>query len=370
MSYVFRLTDESVEDGFRRIARRELKGALALLRPTDGVESHYETGEGQEEEEPELAASSLAEGNALEAPGATRDIVLRQSPTPEAGHAPPPNGGENPFAHAAEATPRLPTAQAIHGLRKHIKKLRGLLQLVKPTFPRFAEVNGILREHAALLAPLRDAEVRLATVQALSEDLPPGLVEALEHRLDEEVARLRADPELPKTLSAMSDTFARLRDEAKDWRLSADGWKALEPGLKATWRKGRAGLAASQEALGRDAKVFHEWRKAVKHHWYQARLLVPIWPEIMSPWVSVADRLGETLGRHQDLDILRIHLALLEEEGSFSSAEHGHYLRAINARMLSEAEAALTLGARFYADKPKALARRWKRWWGAWQARQ
>lgn len=249
----------------------------------------------------------------------------------------------------------LPDAATVHGLRKHTKKLRGLIRLVRPVFPGFAGVNAVLRDGAARLAPLRDAEVRLATLAALGPDLPGAA--PVRERLAVEVEAERARADLPAELARLAAEMAALRKAASDWKLEAKGWEALAPGLAATWRAGRQGLRAAARA--QDAVPFHDWRKAVKHHWYQARLLEPMWPAVLTPWIAVVDELGETLGRHNDLDVLRTHLGP-DLDPALSQA--------IAARMAQEARAALALGVRVHADRPGALVRRWGVWWGAWRA--
>lgn len=249
----------------------------------------------------------------------------------------------------------LPDAAAVHGLRKHTKKLRGLIRLVRPVFPGFAGVNAVLRDGAARLAPLRDAEVRLATMQALGAGLP-GAAPVLA-RLATEVEAERARADLPAELARLAAEMAALRKAAGGWKLEAKGWQALAPGLGATWRAGRRGLRDAGRA--QDAEPFHEWRKVVKHHWYQARLLEPLWPAVLTPWIAVVGELGEALGRHNDLDVLRAHLGPdLDPD----------LAQAIAARMAVDAGAALALGRRVYADRPGALVRRWGLWWDVWQA--
>lgn len=264
----------------------------------------------------------------------------------------------------------LPDAGAVHGLRKHTKKLRGLIRLVRPVFPGFAEANATLRDAAARLAPLRDAEVRLATLRGLAADLPGGLPPALEDRLAAEVADLRARSDLPAELARLRDELLGLRDQARGWRLTARGWAALEPGLAETWRRARRGLRAARAAFDPaapyDAAAFHEWRKAVKYHWYQARLLTPLWPAHLEAWARLADELGEGLGRHNDLDVLRAHLAGLDDPALAAHVSEGPLAALLAARMRAAARAALELGTRFLADKPGALSRRFRVWWQAW----
>lgn len=256
----------------------------------------------------------------------------------------------------------LPDAEAVHGLRKTTKKLRGLIRLVRPVFPGFDAANAALRDGARRLAPLRDAEVRLATLRGLGADLAPDL----ELRLQAEVAALRAGADLPAELARLAAELEGLRKAARSWRLEARGWAALAPGLTASWRQARRGLRRSRAALGREAAPFHDWRTAVKHHWYQARLLQPLWPALMDPWIAQVDALGEGLGRHNDLDVLRAHVARCDDPALARLATEGPLPRALAARMQAEAEAALALGARLLADRPGALARRWGLWWQLW----
>ena len=57
----------------------------------------------------------------------------------------------------------------VHEARRRCKKLRGLLRLVRPVFPEFARENAAIRDAAALLSHLRDAEVLHQTVAELVE---------------------------------------------------------------------------------------------------------------------------------------------------------------------------------------------------------
>ena len=53
---------------------------------------------------------------------------------------------------------------SIHQCRKHIKKLRGLLRMVRPSMGRaYRPANNTFRDAARLLSPYRDAHALLAT---------------------------------------------------------------------------------------------------------------------------------------------------------------------------------------------------------------
>ena len=57
----------------------------------------------------------------------------------------------------------------LHEARRRCKKLRGLLRLVRPAFADFARENAAVRDAAALLSHLRDAEVLQHTVLDLAK---------------------------------------------------------------------------------------------------------------------------------------------------------------------------------------------------------
>ena len=67
------------------------------------------------------------------------------------------------------ATPEGHGRSVVHEARRRCKKLRGLLRLVRPAFPEFARENAAIRDAAALLSHLRDAEVLRQTVADLGK---------------------------------------------------------------------------------------------------------------------------------------------------------------------------------------------------------
>ncbi|HST38572.1 MAG TPA: CHAD domain-containing protein, partial [Conexibacter sp.] len=62
-------------------------------------------------------------------------------------------------------------AKAIHQARKHLKKTRALLRLVRPALGNtvYHAENDALRDAAGKLSATRDADVLVATVDALAD---------------------------------------------------------------------------------------------------------------------------------------------------------------------------------------------------------
>jgi CHAD domain-containing protein len=246
----------------------------------------------------------------------------------------------------------------VHAMRKSVKKLRGLLRLVRPVLPDAKAENAVLRDAGRHLSELRDAAVQLSTVRRLSEGMEPAHRAALIAPFEAAAAQqdARADD---ATLPAFAKAMSGFLDRSQAWTLKRDDWKAIEPGLTATWDAARAALRAVRHD---DAEALHEWRKRVKDHWYQARLLRPIWPPLMDPHVAAANELGEILGQVNDLAVLRERLeaAPLDPPVRHEARDRADLL---HAELLARA---LPLGRRLLAEKSDALAARWRKWWALW----
>lgn len=254
----------------------------------------------------------------------------------------------------------------VHEARKRVKKLRGLLRLVRPAFGRFSDENVTLRDAARTLSGLRDQTAMIETLDRLSERHPARidkrrtvpLRRALEARRDEAAAA----QDFGERIEAFRDVLQKVRGRAEGWRLKSDGWPALGPGLAQTYGRGREAMTqAHRTGRGGD---FHEFRKRVKYHGYHARLLAPIWPPLMEPYALLLDELGELLGEQHDLQAFAPLVA--ESELKVEVRADLEEL-ALEERRRLEAQA-LVVGARVYAEKPKAIARRLGAWWAAWAA--
>lgn len=259
-------------------------------------------------------------------------------------------------ARALLADPAMPRDTLVHELRKNVKKTRALLRLVRPQFKGYERENAALRDAARLISDLRDADVLAATFDNVASRvyLPPDALAALRARIVPPHAEI-ADAEA--RLAAHAEAVAAVARRARDWKIPGAGFDALDAGLERSWTAARkamnaAGTAPTGEAL-------HLWRKRVKDHWYHARLLVRIWPEMMEHHIAAADTLGETLGEARDLAFLIEAL-----EGDADATDLRARAAEEEARLLADAR---TLGARFFSEKASGLAQRWRGWWDVWR---
>lgn len=249
----------------------------------------------------------------------------------------------------------VPDAAAVHDLRKRIKKLRGLLRLVRAGFPGAADEIAALRGAAQALATRRDAEVILAW----HDRLAPGKGNALRAML---AARAEAAPQDGAGgADHARGVLAGVASRVPDWRVRGRDGRVIAAGLTRSLTRG---AAAMQAARGGGAEALHDWRKRVKDLWYQARLMQPVWPEGIAPWRQAADDLGEMLGDHHDLAVF---MAMTEGlEGGL--AAEAMPLRAQALRLSADIEArAFALGNRLYAAPPEVVCDLWLAWWKGWR---
>jgi CYTH domain-containing protein/CHAD domain-containing protein len=257
-------------------------------------------------------------------------------------------------------------ATAIHGARKDLKKLRGLLRLVRHQLgeKRYHAENRRYRDAGRLLAGSRDAEVKLETLTHLrggSATLPAEAAERWEGMLESERdERKAADHENDGRLTAASEAIEKGRRKIDKWRLRSDSWELVGPGLSRSYGEGRRALGA----VLADPSVanVHEWRKRAKDLWYQLRIVHDAWPALLGETVDQVHELTDLLGDHHDLAVLGDDLHSRDALG-----DHGAFETAIEKRQKELLDAALEIGRRLYAERPQAFRRRIKRYWRAWR---
>ena len=269
--------------------------------------------------------------------------------------------------------------RAVHDARKHLKKTRALLRLVRPALGRAAyrRENDALREAGLALSGARDADVLVATADALAAHaagrLPADVFDQLRDALAAEAAAARADgdgelhsgasdrtdgepdggaPDLADVIAALE--AAERRVDA--WPLAGAGHATLLAGVTRAYARGREARAAARAEP--DPELLHAWRKRAKDLWYHERLLAPAWPVVLKAHAKEAHRLTELLGDDHDLAVLDARLASAAPLAPAVDAARAE-LRALvadrSARLRADAH---RLGDRVYAESPKAFRRR------------
>ena len=151
----------------------------------------------------------------------------------------------------------------------------------------------------------------------------------------------------------------RVAAEFPDWPDSVA--EALVPGLERAYRRGRERMREAEEDPSTER--LHEWRKRAKDHWYHLRLVRDAWPQELEARADEVHRLTDLLGDDHDLAILAGEAQAAGE----ASDDRADLLAAIDRRRAGLKAEAFKLGARVYAEKPKAFGRRMEALLEAWR---
>ncbi len=266
----------------------------------------------------------------------------------------------------ALSVPPQERAEGVHQARKRFKELRALLRLVrKPLGAEFQRENHRLRDLGRTLAESRDATAMLESWDALAKRFPDLFGEA-----DFKQTRRRLQTRAKQAESGTTDLdthIGKVIEELKDarssvdtWPLQAKGFELLAGGVRRTYADGCAELARVRHDLSDEQ--LHQWRKRVKDHWYQTRLLAPSWPKLMQLRSDSLKELADLLGDDHDLAVMT---ELMQAQPALfgSDALRQRLGTAIAERRSELQSAALRLGEEIYQDAPKELVARWQRYW-------
>ena len=251
----------------------------------------------------------------------------------------------------------------VHDLRKKCKRMRGLIRLMRGPLEadgKYEADNAFFRDAARALGSVRDSQVMIETydktMKRFAGEVDRRHLAPIRRALTLHERAVNRRDDLAARLAAFRDRMLEAREHIEDWRIEDDGYEAVREGFTRSYRRGRKAMAAA--FIGPTDENFHAWRKHAKYHWYHTRLLEPVWKSEMKARRREAKELGEVLGDHHDLAMLRGHLA----------GQNGrvHEFNALmDRRSVELAASARILGERLYAAKPKALAADVGNWWHA-----
>jgi CHAD domain-containing protein len=255
--------------------------------------------------------------------------------------------------------------EAIHEARKNLKKIRGLLRLMRPELGEiYRRENIFFREAGRQLSPFRDAGAMLETFDALRVkyrgEMGPGRLASIRRRLVARKKQAEKQDSLEKVLIGMAIVLRGSANRVGTWPLAADGFAAIAPGFEATFRRGRRALARVRKRPL--PENFHEWRKRVKDHWYHVRLLQGAWDGTMPAYERRLKDLETWLGEDRNLVVLQEKV--MAEPGFYGQeAEIASFVSLVGRYGKELRSDALALGARIYNEKPGPFTQRIERMW-------
>jgi CHAD domain-containing protein len=264
------------------------------------------------------------------------------------------------------------SAERVHEARKDLKKTRSALRLVRDALGDeiHRRENEHYRDAGRSLSGSRDAEAMIESLDALVERFGEGARDrtaGLREQLEAELRDARAGGSTERAMASAAAALAGGRPRIGSLPLQGDGWELIGPGIQRSYRRGRKRLRAVEE----EASVanLHELRKRVKDLWYQLRLIRDADEQMVGSLAAHAHDLSDHLGDDHDLALLRGE-AVRRSTAFGEPSEQRHLIELIDRRRGELQFAAISLGSRIYAVKPKRFAKRLESRWEAWRERE
>jgi len=271
-------------------------------------------------------------------------------------------------ARRALSDPELPDAEAVHEVRKALKRWRALLRLLaRPLGEQADQMRAEARELMRALSSARDAQSALDALADLRKaDMPFS-----ETSLETIRARLTAIKDAAEQTGFSKDMRGRLTRYLDYATLSLERWpiKAIDfdtvaDGLISTYRRARQ-LVPDNWAEA-DPEHLHDLRRRVVEHRHQMDLMEPLWPRLGQVWAEEAQRLRNRLGACQDLAVFTNLTAPHQPLAPWRS----RLTPVVEARRAAHLKTAARLAGRLFAEKPKAFRRRLAALWAARRAKK
>lgn len=214
--------------------------------------------------------------------------------------------------------------EAVHDMRKRLKKLRALVRLMEHSLNGrdYRQQNVRLRDLGHQLEDIRSAQAQLACLDMLSQNFEKpikgsafkGLRQVLVDEL--EVERARFDP---GRWEVIGEGLVAAKEQLSTWPTKGKGFDAIAASVKKTYKKGFSASQSAKECP--EPEQLHELRKQAKNLRYQLQLLQNMWPRTLKATAKSLHELTDMLGEVRDLHLLNIWL--VEKSGRSSVNPRG-----------------------------------------------
>jgi hypothetical protein len=252
---------------------------------------------------------------------------------------------------------------AVHATRRHIKKIRALMKLVRRALGRrhYGAANRHLRAVNRLLAPVADGQAVLETLARVAaryrDELPRDVVADVHHSLVRRDTMAREQAAVNDVARTAARLLRRERDRVRHWELSERGFGAVAEGYERTVTAGRRAMVKAANGQGDE---YHTWRQRVKEHWLQIRLLQERCGNRLGADERRLEELDGLLGECHNCVILR---DAVRSDSTLTRTDAARCLRVVRRYEHTLRRAAHQLGAKVYQDTPAQDAARVHRLW-------
>ena len=250
--------------------------------------------------------------------------------------------------------------KGIHQARKHLKKLRALIRLIRDQLGRnsYKDGNIYYRDIGRHLAALRD----ITSLIEISIQLQEQYAQIIGHEGFEHLLQLltqerkRIQKEKPQKQLFKKEVQLIKKDKTRFTKPSKPVY-SIENALKSLTRVYKRGVRGFQKAqILPEAEGMHDWRKRVKYLWHHFQLIEQAWPALMICYIEILKNLADELGDYHDLALLQEKTQLLKKNLPEGFAKK--LWKIAEKEKKNKLSEALNLGQLIYAERPKAFRRR------------
>lgn len=253
--------------------------------------------------------------------------------------------------------------EAVHDARRRVKKIRAIIRLVRPVLDKtYRAVDRDLKEVSRMLAPVADGQGVIETLNAIAHryhrTLPPSTIEAARAGLVRRSQQTDEQARAQGIVHIAADTLRSEQARITQWRVAADGFRAISPGLHESYRRARHMMIA---AWSRPTPAhYHRWRRFVKDHWFHIRLLEGRCGDDLMSYQRRLEALDGVLGEYHNVILLR---EVLITDRFVSRGETARCLRVVAQYQRVLRRHAESLGLRIYSERPRRFVRRVRALW-------
>lgn len=258
-------------------------------------------------------------------------------------------------------------ADTIHQVRKRCKKIRAALQLVRGALGNtYSKENAWYRDAARGISDVRDTEAMIETCGALAKrfiDQVDIVIQPILSALETRKNMLMEDTNrIDKLLQDFESAMVAGHKRVASLSIDGDSYGTALAGMCEMYSRARTAMDAAYD--NPTPETFHEWRKRVKSHGYHMLLLSDTWPTVVRARQDETDKLGELLGDHHNLCVLRAWI--LNNRASFANKALISFIKLVDKRTKQIERESKPLGRRLFAEKPKNLKRRFAVYFSIW----
>ena len=260
----------------------------------------------------------------------------------------------------------------VHETRKNFKKVRTVLRLIRSDIgvEKFRIENSFYRDSGRILSDLRDSTVLIETFDKLLKNSELEMsnfdFSIFRNFLVEKHKNISASKhKKSEVINSISTDLLLARSRVFDWPISGDNFKIIKKNLQRIYKQGQRDMyAVFNEAIKENV---HEWRKRVKNLWYSMRILSNLWPEIMSPLVTLLGKLSDNLGDTNDMFLLKERI--IANKSKFKDDQHTRELiNFIDRRIIDLLRNARSIGRKVYSEDSKYFVGRMQNYFEIWRS--